>query len=367
MSAAPSLIDELESAMHAGSSARRAVMLQRVTDLFLQSAQTYSPDQVALFDDVMIRLADQIEKQALVQLSAQLAPVVAAPVKVVERLACDNDIAVSRPVIEQSRVLTDKVLIDIAGSKSQDHLAAIAGRSTVSESVTDALIERADKQVTLKVARNAGARFSRHGLSKVADRAHDDEVLAQAIVDRQDVPAEVFEDLLSKATEVVRQRLQADANPQIRAKIDQTLVAISSKVGAAASDRLAQRNQSAASPAQGTSWLKLRLGELARQERRSDTIATLAALSKLPIEAVQSLLRAEAEDGVLILCKALELSWPDAEPVLAVMTGKAGTAASATDPAAEKYARLSTETAHRVVRFVKACKTVSPSDLRRML
>lgn len=368
MLGATSLIDELERSMREGSSSQRTAMLHRVTELFMQHADAHSPDQVALFDDVMLRLADQIEKQALIQLSTRLAPVTNAPVQMVQRLACDDDIAISQPVIEQSCVLSDEVLIQIAQSKSQDHLAAIAGRSAVSESVTDALVEHGDKEVTLKVARNAGARFSRHGFSTVADCAHDDEVLAEAMVNRQDIPSEVFEELLSKATEVVRQRLQANANPQMRAKIDQTLTAISSKVSAAASEQLAERRAvAAAQPQQGTGWLKRRLGELARQGRRSDTIATLAALSKLPIQAVQSLLRAEAEDGVLILCKALGLSWPDAQPVLELMTGRMDADRPMYDPAAEKYAHLSTETAHRVVRFVKACKAVSKAELQHML
>jgi len=360
MLTALSLIDELEHTMRQGSAAQRAVILQRVTDLFLQHAEDYGEEQVALFDDVMNRLVERIEQQALVQLSTQLAPVANAPVNIVQRLARDDDIAVASPVIERSRALTDEVLVEIANSKSQQHLVAIAGRNAVSETVTDALVERGDNQVTLKVTGNAGARFSRNAYRTIASRASSDESLARTMVDRHDVPPEIFEELLTKATDVVRQRLMKDAGPAARERIEQTLAAISDSVTPSAATAASM----AAMPQQ---WLKLRLGELARQGRRSDTIAALAVLSNLPTEAVQSLLRAETEDGVMIICKAIGLSWTDSREVLAVLTGRGEPHLASDSAAADKYARLTVDTAHRVVQFVKACKMVSRSELRQML
>jgi len=102
MLSAPSLIDELESMMRQGSAAQRAAILHRVTGLFLHRAPACSDKQVTLFDQVMLRLIDRIEQKALIQLSSQLAPVKNAPSAVVHRLASDDDIEVSRPVIQQS-------------------------------------------------------------------------------------------------------------------------------------------------------------------------------------------------------------------------------------------------------------------------
>ena len=82
MLSATSLIDELEDTMRQGSATQRADLLGRVTDLFLLHAQSYSEEQVALFDAVMLRLVERIEQRALVQLSASSLPVAMPQVKV---------------------------------------------------------------------------------------------------------------------------------------------------------------------------------------------------------------------------------------------------------------------------------------------
>src|SRR5712691_7877820 len=99
MQNALSLIDELESTMRVGSGAQRAEILQRVTQLFLQNADSYGIEQVALFDDVMTRLIERIEQQTLVRLSFALAPVRNAPINVIHQLALDDSIDVSWPVL----------------------------------------------------------------------------------------------------------------------------------------------------------------------------------------------------------------------------------------------------------------------------
>jgi len=71
MLSAPTLIDELESSLRHGSGAQRAEILQRVTQLFLHNANSIGEVHVAVFDEVMGRLVERIEQQALVRLSSQ--------------------------------------------------------------------------------------------------------------------------------------------------------------------------------------------------------------------------------------------------------------------------------------------------------
>ncbi len=363
MLSAPSLIDELETTLRRGTGAQRADILQRVTRLFLAGAQTYNERHVALFDEVMSRLIESIERKALIRLSTELAPVRNAPTNVVQRLARDDDIEISRPVLQQSAALSDEFLVELARSKSQQHLEAIAGRPQIAESVTDVLVERGNAAVTLKVTGNRGARFSRAAMLRVADRARQSPALAEAFAHRADIPPDVFEHLLSRATDIVRQRLLKNATPEMRIKINQTLTEIAAQV--------APRPQGSGHSAvtlthQDAQRLKSQLAQFARSGDQPRTVETLAALSKLPIESVRSLLRAEAEDAVLILCKAIGLGWPDTRHVLAAMMGVSddGTGRKA---AFDKFYRLSEETALRVLRFVKSCKAVSKADLKRML
>jgi uncharacterized protein (DUF2336 family) len=359
-----SLIDELETVLNTGSSVQRADILQRVTDLFLHGKESYREEHVALFDDVMVHLIDQIERYALIRLSRQLAPIGNAPTTVVHRLATSDDIAVSGPVIEKSSVLTDEVLVEIARTKSQKHLAAIAGRESIAETITDVLVDRGDMEVTRKITANKGARFSKQGFDKVVDKAQEDEELAEVFVNRGDVPPDVFEHLLRKAAEVVRHKLMRSASPQLRERITQTLSAIAAE--AAHSPAHPQGDGYAAKTLLklDQSRLKSHLCEVAQAGHRGETIEALSALSKLPIDAVRSLLRAGTEDGVLILCKGIGLAWPDVKNVLAVMSGNNPVDMKV---AFDKYVKLTTATSERVIRFVKSCKAVSKADLQRML
>ena len=113
-----SLIDDLESAIKQGSQESRVQTLRRITDLFLHDANRLNDEQIAVFDDVLCLLAEKIEKTALVELGSRLAPVDMAPIKVVRRLARDEEIAVAAPVLTGSKRLTTADLVEIAQTKS---------------------------------------------------------------------------------------------------------------------------------------------------------------------------------------------------------------------------------------------------------
>ena len=74
-------------------------------------------------------LIEEIEIKARAELSNRLAPVSNAPVKVLRRLANDDDIAVAGPVLTLAPRLAEADLIDVASNKGQAHLHAISDAS----------------------------------------------------------------------------------------------------------------------------------------------------------------------------------------------------------------------------------------------
>jgi len=58
------LIDELEATLAGGDVQHRLKILQRVTDLFVAGSRRYSGAEIAVFDDVLSRLAAEIEIKA---------------------------------------------------------------------------------------------------------------------------------------------------------------------------------------------------------------------------------------------------------------------------------------------------------------
>src|ERR1700704_334116 len=169
-----SIVDELETALHTGSAEKRLETGKRVTDLFLLSAGSYKDEQIELFDTVLERLIKTIEiraladvsaRIALAELSTQLAPVSQAPPSVVRRLARNDEIIVAGPVLRESARLSAEDLIEVAQTKSEQHLLAIAGRWWLKEVVTDALLARRYPSVSRKIVNNPGARVSAGGFA----------------------------------------------------------------------------------------------------------------------------------------------------------------------------------------------------------
>jgi len=357
---------ELDSSLSQRSQAQLAGLLQQVTDWFLSGAKTLSDDHVAIFDDVMGRLIDRIEREALIELSERLAPVPNAPAGVIGRLSRNDDIAVSGPVLEKSAVLTDPDLVEIAQTKSQHHLSAIAGRKTISEMVTAVLFGRGSPEVARKVTENPGARISRHTFESVLKRARQDPVLTQAVADRTDVPQDVFDQLIRQATETVRQRLLARATPEMRARITQVVTNVAARVA-----RQPVPTVLASAPTKNLvpldlARLRLRVMQATKAGRPGELIEALAALCQVPAKSVNDLIRQGLAEGLIALGKAGGMSWPDLQDVLKVAVPAQAKALNL-NALFDKYARLSAPKAQIAVGYIRTSKAISRADIERLM
>jgi uncharacterized protein (DUF2336 family) len=311
-----SLIDELETQLKGGSKAQRTHILQRVTDLFIQKADSVSTAQVEIFDDVMVRLIEKIEDQILAELSRRLASIENSPINVVHQLARHDDIDIAGPVLEKSE-LADVDLVEIAYTKSQAHLAAIAGRTRINPVVADVLVRRGNSEVAMKVAGNSGARFSYSGFSDLVQRALDHAQIAENVSNREDIPPELHEFLVLRATEKVKRHLVATCKLEMRGRIERILANVS--------DRMVK--EASPSPAAGV-WsartllkrdvpkLRAQFDATVQSGDEAEVFSTLAKLAGISDETVKGVIQQGSEDGVLILCKAGDLSWQSVKRLL---------------------------------------------------
>ena len=190
-SKAQSLLEDLDKTLSKASESQQVSILRRVTDLFLGNSERLSGDHVAVFGEVIVRLIEKAEPSSLIEMSNRLALVTNAPEIVIVCLSRHDDIAVSGLVLEKSTVLTDESLSEIAKTKGQKHLAAIADRAQIGESVSDILADRGNAEVAQKVTSNPGARLSELGFVKLINKAKSDKALATTIAKRTDIPPEL--------------------------------------------------------------------------------------------------------------------------------------------------------------------------------
>jgi len=347
-----SLIPELEEVVQHSSREKRAEALQRITALFLDGASRYSDEHVDLFDDVFSLLIDEIENKARAELSNCLAPVTNAPVKVLRKLANDDDIAVAGPVLKLAPRLAEADLIDVANTKGQAHLHAISARPAIGEAVTDVLVRRGNREVVRRVADNRSARISARSFHRLVKRAEEDGILAEKVGLRPDIPAPMFRDLLSKATAVVHRRLIASATPEVRSAICDVLAKVSQEVGARVGPRDYRAAQRTVLALERDNQLdEAALTAFCGDSKYEEAVVALASLTKVPLKIADRLMGGDRPDPVLILCKAADLSWEAVKALILVRPEGAGTSTQGLDAAFANYGRLSSSTAQRVVRF----------------
>jgi uncharacterized protein (DUF2336 family) len=348
-----SLLDELNSAVATGSEKQRLRILERVTDLFAAGSRGYSFDQIALFDDVLQALAAEIEVKARARLAHRLAHINGGPPKLIRALAFDDAIAVAEPVLTHSQLLSDADLAENAATKSQKHLFAIAQRLTLSESVTDVLVERGDRRVVHKVAINKGARFSPAGYGKLTIRARDDRKLTLALGQRGDLPRQYFLKLLETASASVRAVLEA-ANPQAAAAIRDTIDDVATSMQhevRKASDRYATAMHDAKYRFDGSPLTETNILATAHAQEFEQTVAALAKLGGIPVDLVERALLDKGEDLILILAKAAGCSWATVKELLRMYVAERDLQPSNLARAFERYKKLSQDTARNIINF----------------
>ena len=367
-----SIVDEVETAINIGSAEKPLETARRVTDLFLASAGGFNSEQVELFDNVLERLVKTIEiraiadigaRMALAEMSEQLAPIGQAPPSVVRRLARNDQIIIAGPVLKESARLSEDDLIEIAETKSEQHLLAVSARWWLKEIVTDALLARRYPRVSRRIVSNPGARVSAGGFAIIVAQAEADPELAVETGIRIDLPAKLRDQLFRSATEEVRSRLLSRAPPHLFEEIRNaiaTVAAGASREMSKVRDFTAAKHLVAQLKANGR-LNEATLSGFARQRKYEETVAALAELSQATIEVIRPLMQSLRDDGLLVPCRVAGLSWETTSAVLEARysTGSMGPVELA--KAKSQFAKMTIENARRLLNFWQVRSSSSPA------
>jgi uncharacterized protein (DUF2336 family) len=347
------LMLELAEAAKLGPASRRAETTQRVADLFISGSSQYSDEQIALFDDFFVRLVLQIETSARAILAGRLAAVPNAPPRVIRILAFDDLIDVAGPILTHSARLDDYTLVDNANTKGQQHLLAISRRKILSEAITDILVERGDHGVIRSIVKNRGVRISDRGFAILVRLSEGDDDLATHVGLRHDIPRHHFLRLLSKASETIKNRLEAE-NALGRQTIQHVVSEITNRIQ---TDTAHESNIYAAAQVQVQSLhAENNLGEgtieaFAKSCKFEETAVALSLLCGLTIETVEHMIMNEHPESVLILAKSVGMSWNTTKYILWFRAGTSGIAAREMEICLVEFENLKTETAQQTVLF----------------
>jgi uncharacterized protein (DUF2336 family) len=330
--------------------------LTRITDLFIAGSGRHTKQQTELFDEVFKTLVSVIELKTRIKLSHHLATNPNAPATLVRAFALDDTIAVAAPVLSQSTALGESDLVVSASTQSQDHLHAIAQRRTISEVITEILIDRGESEVVHAVARNAGACISDASFRKLVVRAGDDAKLAEHVGMRRDIPRHHFLKLLETASASVCSKIVA-ANPQFVDAVQGALTEVVDDINLAVRNTSRDHAKAKIKVKRLNDWKELgeaNVHTAARAQNFEQTVMALSVLACCPIEMVERAVLNENPGAVQVLAKAAGCSWATVKVLLLMNVADRRMTKMDLDRAREHFERLEVRTARRVLEFYDA-------------
>jgi Uncharacterised protein conserved in bacteria (DUF2336) len=260
----------------------------------------------------------------------------------------------------RSAAIGEADLIRIASQWSQAHLNAIASRSTLSEHVTDVLVERGDDRVATTVVENRGARFSRNGFFTLADQAATNKALLRRLAARVDLPEEITERLLPYITASLQSKLEAAG-----ADVDDSIL---DELAERSRAMLADRLRAAAGLGRsldvlmdhiacGLMNLDEAITELADADAAPEVAKLLADRIDLRVDTIIRALCAPAEGPPTLVCRAAGLRMNGYSAIVRMRRRRRRGSEGSPAEILERYRRMPLEPAQRLVRFLKVRET----------
>ena len=366
MNVQESLIDQLEGVLASRDLSKRGEVLRRVTDLFVHGSGKFSDEQIDLFDEVMSTLIENIEIAARAAFGSRLARISDAPGKVIRKLAFDDAIEVAAPVLTHSTRLDEATLVENASTRSQGHLLAISGRRVLTEAVTDILVDRGNHQVVARTAGNRGAKFSTSGMSTLVKKAQNSGDLAVCVWSRPDIPRADLLKLFAQASEAVRNKLEA-ADPR-RAALIRTAVADASDEIQATARAGSHEHAQALTHVRSLHGLgqleEARLLAFVREGSFDKAAVALSLMCDLPIGLIERALVQSEPEQILVLAKAIDLSWETTKAILTLHAGRSGVEKERLDQCFASYFRLQPKTARTALQFYRLREQANRGSLQ---
>ena len=339
---------------------RRSALVQGIATAFF-AAPERSANEVNLFDEIMDKVLAEVEPLARRELSERLADLDVAPRRTLVRLAIDA-IDVAEPVLARSSALRDEDLAPIAREQSQDHLMAIARRKTLSERVTDILVERGNDAVAGTVTGNDGARFSEAGFEWLAARASASETILNRLVLRSDLPERIGNELLPVLASLIADKIDVTnaqaANVSTRKLIDDARSLLVERLRAAVSRSrpLAILNDQVA---RGNLTVAEAVVELADADELVDLAAFVGLRLGVRSETVVRSLFLGGEDTLMLICRAAALDLDAFSAILRMRNRRRRGHAVEAARLMKDYLRIPRPIAENVMRTVREREQVA--------
>lgn len=278
-----------------------------------------SPRESELVADVMIGLIRQSELDLRQALADRLAVLDNVPLRLVLQLAND-EISVAGSVLRKSSSLSDLDLIYIIKSKTAEYWQEIAHRQAMSDQVMNMLADTGDFDTALVLAENKGIALNEYVITALSDliqgnKENDTDRLAQPLLRREEVMADVAQILYQHVGEELKSFIQAEygiSHQSVIDMVDDVLLEFidAEESGHEFAPTTAMLSDTRRQKQKGLLTIKLMLGTLRRGQIKS-FVAQFSFFTGLDVDSVLEVLAQTNGQGLAVACKAFNINKED--------------------------------------------------------
>ena len=293
------------------TAAARRLLAETVSDLFFDDTKVLTERERALMIDILRRLIHDVEMSIRRTLAERVADRPAAPRELVVELAND-EIEVAHPILVRSEVLRDPELIEIIRHRTLEHQLAITMRTSISEAVSEALIETSNSDVIAALLENPNARVPQTTLEYLVEESKRVDRYQNPLLNRDDLPADLAKRMYWWVSAALRKYILQHF-PIDSAELDESLEStISSTVGRNGRDASLRHKPAALADA----LLKANvvtspfLVKILREGEIPLFVALLAKLAGLRGTLVRRFMFEPGGEALAIACRAIGIEKP---------------------------------------------------------
>jgi len=196
--------DYLLSLARDKSGKRRQLLAETISDLFAGKSRILSERERSLMFDILHKMVHNAEMTVRRIIAEQLSHLPDAPRDLIMLLAND-EVEVAYSILRDSDVLEDEDLIEVIRYRTQEHNLAVAMRKSISENITDALVETGDESVITTLLKNSGASLSLATMEFLVEESKRVDAFQEPILRRSDLSPELAKRMYLWVSAALRQ------------------------------------------------------------------------------------------------------------------------------------------------------------------
>ena len=355
----------------------RTRLVQIVGDLFFDTDTVLRETERTIMSDILRQLIHDVEMKVRQVLAERMASEAGAPRDLVSALA-NGQIEVAHPILTQSTVLQDMELVEIIEHRTFGHQLAIAMRETVSETVSDALIETGNVDIIKTLLENDSADISGKAMEYLVEQSEKIDDIQVPLVNRTDLGPDLAKRMYWWVSAALRKHIVEHYRideAELDDKIQDTIHDILGGPGdiddtpLRKSQELAEKLQNAKAITPQLLIQTLRQGEVILFED------LLSQVTGLRTKLIRRFVFEPGGEGLAIACRAAEIDKPDFASIF-LLSRSARPGDKVVDPnevsrVLNFFDRIGIETARKVVQrwhldpnFLFALKQVDDNKRR---